>query len=77
MAVGDQGDVCGHEPCGTGAGGLESQWYGVTADHKIGLAGLGDREGAIGAGGVCIQVAFCNALECSCDTQNLHFLKFN
>jgi len=61
VALGDQGDVCGHESCGVGVGGLESQWYGPTADHEIGLACLGDREGAVGAGGICIQVAFSRA----------------
>lgn len=52
MAMGDQGDVCGHEPCGIGTGGLESQWYGATTDHEIRLACLGDGEGAVGTSGI-------------------------
>ena len=52
MATGRQGDVCGYEPDRAGVGDLESQWDGLVADDEVGLACVGEGEGAAGAGGV-------------------------
>ena len=58
MAVGHKGDVCGYEFSSVGVRDLEGEWDGAFTDDEVRLAGLGDREEAVGARGVCIQVIY-------------------